>query len=109
MTLSVLFAKKNFNWNQDNRIKISHVVVENVVELKVIGNNTQVIGSIPITPTKQLKGISIMSLSNEDKLKALQMLCDVQKAFYKEVDGGPSHVFAPSTLEAIKKLFPQGL
>lgn len=52
MTLSVLFAKKNFNWNQDNRIKISHVVVENVVELKVIGNNRQVIGSIPITPTK---------------------------------------------------------
>ena len=50
-----------------------------------------------------------MSLSNEDKLKALQMLCDTQKAFYKEVDGGPSHVFAPSTLEAIKRLFPNGL
>ena len=50
-----------------------------------------------------------MSLSNEDKLKALQILCDTQKVFYREVDGGPSHVFTPSTLEAIKILFPNGL
>ncbi len=50
-----------------------------------------------------------MSLSNEDKLKALQMICDVQKAFYKKVDGGPDKVFSPSTFEIIKILFPNGL
>ncbi len=50
-----------------------------------------------------------MTISVQDKLKALQMICDVQKAFYKEVDGGPSKVFASSTLEAIKILFPNGL
>ncbi len=50
-----------------------------------------------------------MTISVQDKLKALQMICDVQKAFYKEVDGGPSQVFAPSTYEVIKILFPQGL
>ena len=50
-----------------------------------------------------------MTISVQDKLKALQMICDVQKAFYKEVDGGPGQVFAPSTYEVIKILFPNGL
>ena len=50
-----------------------------------------------------------MTISVQDKLKALQMICDVQKAFYKEVDGGPSQAFALSTYEVIKILFPNGL
>ena len=50
-----------------------------------------------------------MTISDQDKLKVLQMICDTQKAFYKEVDGGPSQVFAPSTYEVIKILFPNGL
>ena len=76
---------------------------------KQSAHNRQTAGSNPVAPTKQLNGISKMSLSNEDKLKALQMLCDTQKAFYREVDGGPSQVFAPSTYEVIKILFPNGL
>ena len=77
---------------------------------KQAAHNRQSAGSNPVAPTKQLAiGIKKMTLSNEDKLKALQMLCDTQKAVYREVDGEPSYVFAPSTLEAIKILFPNGL
>ena len=48
-------------------------------------------------------------MTPEQKLEALKLLLDLQKAFYKEVDGGPSHVLTKSTLDALKILFPNGL
>jgi hypothetical protein len=48
-------------------------------------------------------------MTAEQKLEALKLLFDLQKAYYKEVAGGPSHVLANSALEALKILFPNGI
>ena len=48
-------------------------------------------------------------MTAEQKLEVLKLLFDLQIAYYKIVDGGPSHVLANSALEALKILFPKGI
>ena len=48
-------------------------------------------------------------MTEENKIKVIEEICSVQKAYYMAVDGGPSTVFSPSTLEVLKILFPNGL
>ena len=48
-------------------------------------------------------------MTAEQKLEALKLILDLQKAFYREVEGGPSYVLAGSALEALKILFPKGI
>jgi hypothetical protein len=65
------------------------------------------VGSTPTTRTNYFYIENIMT--PEDKLKALELIMQTIRTFYKEKNGGPNHCIPDSALRTLKILFPSGM